>query len=102
VKQESVRISNLEGYRISYREEEKPPAGAGKKKEAEKKEAAAPETKVEKAKPKEPKQVISFLLIQVDGVVTIKGLAKVIEIEGFRNVLEKANENFTMCLTRRW
>ncbi len=100
VKQESVRISNLEGYRISYREEEKPPAGAGKK-EAEKT-AAAPEAKVEKGKPKEPKQVISFLLIQVDGVVTIKGLAKVIEIEGFRNVLEKANENFTMCLTRRW
>jgi len=113
LKQEAAKISNLDGYKVSYLEVEKPPAGTAKRDETEQKAEQKTEQKTEqtvsppkpaegKAKPKDPRQVISYLLIQVDGVVTIKGLVKSSELKDFRAVLEKANENFTLCLTRRW
>jgi len=105
LKQEAAKISNLDGYKVSYLEVENPRAGTAKKDgvqtKPEKKEAAPKPADV-KAKPKDPRQVISYLLIQVDGVVTIRGLVNASELKDFRSVLEKANENFTLCLTRRW
>jgi hypothetical protein len=57
--------------------------------------------KPEKEK-KAPRDVVRYILIQVDGVVEVECSAKQGQIGAFADVFDKAFENFTLCFTRRW
>lgn len=60
------------------------------------------EDKLKKAKDPEIRDIIKYMLIQVDGVASIECSTKKGEMGAFRDVFDGINESFRVLLTRRW
>lgn len=110
VKSEPTKIANLDGYKIQYVDERKnvfsgidieigddgevvvlPKDGEGEKGEKDK-----------KKEPEKPREVTKYLLIQMDGLVSIECHANVGEGAQHAAVFDKANELFSLRPIRRW
>jgi len=104
VKDEKAKISNLDGYKVSYVDENSDSSDLVDLSELIGMSEDGPVVVTQKPKKKStgPREVVKFLLIQVDGVVSIECSTKKGEREKFADVFNKANENFTLTLTRRW
>ena len=53
-------------------------------------------------KKKERRDVIKYLLIQVDGVASIECSTAEGQLDGYRSVFDRMNSNFNLILMRRW
>jgi hypothetical protein len=105
VAHEKVKIANLDGFRLSYLDEK----GEGEISIDDLLETvrmAAPDAKIDvdglKKPGRGPRRVVRFLLIQVDGVVTLEGASRPDEAARFADTFDRLNELFTFTLSRRW
>jgi len=106
VQSEKVKISNLDGYRVSYVDDKTDVFELSDLSELvgfpDQARGQALEKKRKKRAERGPREVVKFLLIQVDGVVAIECSTKKGEGEKYADIFNKVNENFTLTLTRRW
>lgn len=112
LKHEKVKIGGLDGYKLTYTDSKKKssfqrqlelirkgaggvnlPGGndPGKKKPGE-----------DEKKKETPKEVVKFMLIQIDGVASIKCTVEKAELEQFKELFDSINNNFSLILSRRW
>lgn len=102
---EPVKISNLDGYRATYLDEKSEEVDVGELSDLIRfyDQARTFDDKARKTGQKKgPRRVVKYLLIQIDGIVTIDCSAKPEESEAFADVFSKAHDNFTLTFTRRW
>lgn len=102
---EPVKISNLDGYRATYLDENSEKVDVGELSDLIRffEQARTFDDKAQKAgRKKGPRKVVKYLLIQIDGIVTIDCSAKPEEFDAFADVFAKAHDNFTLTFTRRW
>ncbi|MEM7235048.1 MAG: DUF1570 domain-containing protein, partial [Planctomycetota bacterium] len=97
LRQKKVKISGLPGYRLMYRDTGKRPASF----DVEIKNGR-PVFREKKAKKQEPRDIVKFMLVQVDGIASIECSVPKGKLKEYRDVFEKMNENFSIALTRRW
>ena len=111
---EKVKIGGLDGYKLTYTDSKKkspfarqieiirlgrggvilPPGGGndpGKKKSDE-----------DEKKKETPKEIVKFMLIQVDGIASIECSVEKAELEEFKDLFNTVNSNFSLILSRRW
>jgi hypothetical protein len=100
VKDEKVKISNLDGYRVSYFDDGK---GSLDMDLMSKLITDGDVDDIESAIVKRgPRQVVRYLLIQVDGVVAIECSRAKDETHDFDAIFAGAADLFTLSLCRRW
>jgi hypothetical protein len=101
---EPAKISGLKGFKLHYTDDhgeslELSDLGAlAKLKQA----RGLTEEKKEPKVTRGVREVVNFLLIQEDGVISIECSAKPGEAKQFDDVFNKMNEKFTLSFTRRW
>jgi len=102
---QEVKIGNLPGYRVKYLDEnpgEIRISDLSDLLEIDIDDRGGVSLKKKAKAQQGPREVVKFLLIQEDGIVTIDCSTKKGEGEKFAEVFSKVNENFTLMLTRRW
>jgi hypothetical protein len=111
VKHEDVKVSGLNGYKLTYSAPsrravefmpgpELDPARRGGGPPPSRPDAKGKEKKEDKKA--DWRDIVEFKLIQIDGVVTIICSAPKGEGARFADVFGKMNDNFTLTFTRRW
>jgi len=111
VKHEDVKVSGLNGYKLTYSAPsrravefmpgpELDPARRGGGPPPSRPDAKGKEKKEDKKA--DWRDIVEFKLIQIDGVVTIFCSALKGEGARFVDVFGKMNDNFTLTFTRRW
>lgn len=106
IQSEPAKISGLKGYKLHYVDEkgesvELSDLGALSKLKAQRGIDEEPEKKKPPARTGS-REVIKFLLVQEDGVISIECSAKPSEVKQLGDVFNKMNEMFTLSFTRRW
>ena len=111
VKQEDVKVSGLNGYKLTYSAPSRRAVEfvPGPELDPARRGGGPPPSRPD-AKGKEKKEdekadwrdIVEFKLIQIDGVVTILCSAPKGEGAQFADVFDKMNDNFTLTFTRRW
>ncbi len=106
LKSEKVKAGKLEWFKMAYSDEGGTDVnvsgelgGLGLRK------VSTPEQekdRKEKRQKKGPRNVIRFLLVQIDGVVDIECSASQGEARQLEEMFGKVNESFTLSFTRRW
>jgi hypothetical protein len=103
---EPVKISNLNGYKLSYVDDRKASdliTGELSIMMAYNDQASSMTLPRKKKKENEgPRQFVRFLLILEDGIVSIECFTEKGKDAGFDETFAKANELFTLTFTRRW
>lgn len=95
-----AKIANLEGYKLTYVDNGSLPVNLSVELETGGKVVVKDTNKGKPSKP--ARDVIKYMLIQIDGIVSIECSAVKGEGSRFTDVFDKANESFSLRQTRRW
>ena len=98
---EEVKMAGLPAYRLTYVDEGNLLDGFSIEFDSNGKPIFPDPDELRKRKP-EPRDVMKFMLIQVDGVASIECSTKKGEIGDYEDAFSKMNEHFSIMLTRRW
>jgi hypothetical protein len=99
---EKVRSGNLDWYKLSYVDTGKRLGAIAIELDDDGGIIVVNTGEPDKAKEKQPRDVIKFMLIQIDGVASIECSVPKGEMDRFRSTFEKLNENFSLLFSRRW
>ncbi len=113
---EKVKIGGLGGYKVSYTDTGERPLGwslvreggrivvrgGGDEDEDEDEDRNGKDSGREKEPKKQPREVLRFMLVQIDGVATIECSTPKGRMADFEEVFSSLNENLNLILIRRW